>query len=768
MGASITLAGESLIAQKQGTLQILDVTRFVLANIPGLDTTLPIDRAAGLPAAELIVHTQAVTRQGYLNPNQVVYSLMLGSDIGDFDFNWIGLLSAEDVLVIAASVPRQQKRREIPPVQTGNNLTRNIVLEYNGAQALTGINVPASTWQFDFSAQFASIDERFAQLQSALDSKIDADSWNPPQAVSLDGPTLVYVGSANAYKITDFSRFSAFSATTTVGTVSIAGDTLTLIIPTVSTAVVATLEVRRDDAVSKFRIPIGAAAILAPTIVSPANQATGVSLDLVLTASAFEVYPVAYDIHKLTRWQVALDVAFTQLVFDKTSATELTSIRLSDSEVLLAPGKRHYTRAYYSGETLVSGEPVASTFNTATTYIRRPSIVSPTDGQEQVSRSVTIQSDPFSVYGGADVHLQSRFQITAIDTGLVLFDSGWVSNPLTSFKPSENLPTDTWADVKVKYRGQTLGETEWSPMVRFKTAAQFKVQFTNAAGGATPRSNHAAASVDGLFYIVGGVDSGSSGDGLADLWCYNPSTNAWLQKASLPEGRFGHSLTAIGGKLYCFGGRRFAGATYKPLGTLLVYDPATDKWTAKTGGTPVYLHGAVAMGGKLYVYGGQNDGSYSKTMRVYDPVTDKWATLPSLNGPLERQDGHMVVLNEKIHYFAGIALPNFPLLQDDFWAYNLSDGTWSERAKKPPARSRAAVCVFNELLYVFGGAKGNSNTDQLNDCWMYDSQINDWTQLSNLPTARTRSAFALAGDSFYIHGGILPPYTFTNSLLRID
>ena len=766
MGASITLAGESLIAQKQGTLQILDVTRFVLANIPGLDTTLPIDRAAGLPAAELIVHTQAVTRQGYLNPNQVVSSLMLGSDIGDFDFNWIGLLSAEDVLVIAASVPRQQKRREIPPVQTGNNLTRNIVLEYNGAQALTGINVPASTWQFDFSAQFASIDERFAQLQSALDSKIDADSWNPPQAVSLDGPTLVYVGSANAYKITDFSRFSAFSATTTVGNVSIAGDTLTLIIPTVSTAVVATVEVRRDDAVSKFRIPIGAAAILAPTIVSPANQATGVSLDLVLTASAFEVYPVAYDIQKLTRWQVALDAAFTQLVFDKTSTTELTSIRLSDYEVLLAPGKRHYARAYYSGETLVSGEPVASTFNTATTYIRRPSIVSPIDGQEQVSRSVTIQSDAFSVYGGADVHLQSRFQITAIDTGLVLFDSGWVENPLTSFKPSENMPTDTWADVKVKYRGQALGETEWSPMVRFKTAAQLKVQFTNAAGGATPRANHAAASVNGLFYIAGGTLSGAAGDGIVELWCYNPVTNAWVQKASMPENRFGHSLTAIGGKLYCFGGRRYnTSSTYKPLGTLFVYDPATDKWLTKAAGSPVVNHSAVAMGGKLYVYGGVTDGSYSKSMRVYDPASDRWATLTSVGGPAERQDGSLVVMNGKLHHLAGVSVGT---LKNDLWAYNLADGTWSQRASMMTARRIPAVCVFNDLLYVFGGAGAINNTDQLADSWLYDPQTNGWSQLSNLPNARASAACALVGDSFYVHGGILPPYTYTNSLLRID
>ena len=106
MGASITLAGESLIAQKQSTGEVLDVTHFVLANIPNLDTSIAVDRAAGMPTAEQIVFTQDVTRRGYLSPNQVVYSLMLATDTGDFDFNWIGLKTVEGVLLIVAYVPR--------------------------------------------------------------------------------------------------------------------------------------------------------------------------------------------------------------------------------------------------------------------------------------------------------------------------------------------------------------------------------------------------------------------------------------------------------------------------------------------------------------------------------------------------------------------------------------------------------------------------------------------------------------------------------------
>jgi len=160
MGASITLAGESLIAQKQGAQKILDVARFVLANVPGLDTNAAVDRAAGKPPAAQIVYTANVNRKGYVSPRQVIYSLMVGSDIGDWDFNWIGLETAEGVLLAVAYVPIQQKRKNIPPLQIGNNITRNFLVEFNGAQALTGLVVDASTWQHDFTVRLNGIDER--------------------------------------------------------------------------------------------------------------------------------------------------------------------------------------------------------------------------------------------------------------------------------------------------------------------------------------------------------------------------------------------------------------------------------------------------------------------------------------------------------------------------------------------------------------------------------------------------------------------------------
>ena len=60
MGASITLAGESLIAQKHVAQEGLDVVRFIFANVPGLNHSGPVDRAAGKPPANQIVHTATI------------------------------------------------------------------------------------------------------------------------------------------------------------------------------------------------------------------------------------------------------------------------------------------------------------------------------------------------------------------------------------------------------------------------------------------------------------------------------------------------------------------------------------------------------------------------------------------------------------------------------------------------------------------------------------------------------------------------------------
>ena len=95
-----------------------------------------------------------------INENAVVYSVTIGTEVGDFDFNFIGLINkSKNMLAVAVQTAPVKKIRNKNAVQ-GNSITRNILLEFTGAKALTGINVNANTWQIDFTVRLHGLDEK--------------------------------------------------------------------------------------------------------------------------------------------------------------------------------------------------------------------------------------------------------------------------------------------------------------------------------------------------------------------------------------------------------------------------------------------------------------------------------------------------------------------------------------------------------------------------------------------------------------------------------
>lgn len=157
---AITLAFEQWKANQAVTGEPVLLDEFVFANVPGLDTDKAIDRNEGLPPAAQIVHRQSVSRKGVVNENAVVHSVVLGADVGDFSFNWVGLTNkASNTLAMIVHAPLQQKLKT-KDGQQGNVLTRSFLMEFNGAQTETGINTPAETWQIDFTARMSGMDER--------------------------------------------------------------------------------------------------------------------------------------------------------------------------------------------------------------------------------------------------------------------------------------------------------------------------------------------------------------------------------------------------------------------------------------------------------------------------------------------------------------------------------------------------------------------------------------------------------------------------------
>lgn len=159
MASLVTAQFERYIAEQTVLRGSVVFDEFIFANIPGL-TEDNLAQHLKMPTNEQIVHRQAVSQNGVINENAVVYSVTMGTEVGDFDFNFIGLINkSQNLLAVAVQTAPVKKTRNKNAVQ-GNSITRNILLEFSGAKALTGINVNANTWQIDFTVRLHGIDEK--------------------------------------------------------------------------------------------------------------------------------------------------------------------------------------------------------------------------------------------------------------------------------------------------------------------------------------------------------------------------------------------------------------------------------------------------------------------------------------------------------------------------------------------------------------------------------------------------------------------------------
>ncbi|CAI2062989.1 Tail fiber protein [Serratia quinivorans] len=160
MSAIITRKYEQWAASQTAQKLPARPDTFVFAYIPGQDSETEINRDEPLPATADIVHTAPVMQYGMLNTDAVVFSVVLDTTVGDFDYNWIGLLDQASNTLCMIVHTRTQRKIATSGQAQGNTLTRTLAMEFNGAAGATQINVTPQTWQIDFSARLAGVDER--------------------------------------------------------------------------------------------------------------------------------------------------------------------------------------------------------------------------------------------------------------------------------------------------------------------------------------------------------------------------------------------------------------------------------------------------------------------------------------------------------------------------------------------------------------------------------------------------------------------------------
>jgi len=252
-----------------------------------------------------------------------------------------------------------------------------------------------------------------------------------------------------------------------------------------------------------------------PTITSPSDGATSVSETPTITSSAFNITG-ASDTHVSSDWQIATDAGFTNVIFESLDDTSnLESITVPSGTLLT--DTQHYVRVRHTGATYgdsAYSDDIAFTTSTSFVSVATPTITSPSDGATSVSETPTITSSAFSVNGGSDTHASSDWQI-ATDTSFnsIAIESLDDTSNLESFTvPSGTLFENTVYYVRVRHRGSSLGDSDYSPIVQFTSAQSFPGEVIFDSPGNytwTPPSN--VTSVNAVCIGAGGASLGPSG-----------------------------------------------------------------------------------------------------------------------------------------------------------------------------------------------------------------------------------------------------------------
>lgn len=231
----------------------------------------------------------------------------------------------------------------------------------------------------------------------------------------------------------------------------------------------------------------------------------------------------------------------------------------------------------------------------------------------------------------------------------------------------------------------------------------------------TPRSDFGIAVVQNKIYCIGGIiDYDWSGYGRGILCkvveVYDPITDTWENRTSMPTERQRPLANAVNGKIYLIGGFQYQDLpppqTTIDLEVNEVYNPETDSWTTKS---PLpntsYGSASTSLDGKIYVI----SGFQSNLTQIYDAASDMWslgAAIPTAVALAGAGSTTGEIASKRIYVIGGY--PSYdeePLNQ----VYNPQTDTWDSGSQMLTARHSLGTSEVNDTLYAIGGGSTNLN-----------------------------------------------------------
>jgi N-acetylneuraminic acid mutarotase len=298
--------------------------------------------------------------------------------------------------------------------------------------------------------------------------------------------------------------------------------------------------------------------------------------------------------------------------------------------------------------------------------------------------------------------------------------------------------------VKPAFSSNSMAENSWVS----------KASMHEARGGL------GVVAVNGKIYAIGGstysglspITSGFTGTNEE----YDLKTDAWTIKASMPTPRARFAIAAYQNKIYCIGGTTgYSSSTgYVLTGITEVYDPETDTWETKASmPTARDTLKANVANGKIYLIGGYPGGTLNE---VYDPETDSWTTKAS--APTGVSDYASAVVDDEIFVIGVFLNPQTRNYDPITEIYDSQSDKWSLGSPPPSSVTDGAAVATTgvmapERIYVLGVPRAYRQNDPLFSNQIYEPENDSWTSGAAVPTNCEKFGVAVVNDILYAIGG---------------
>jgi hypothetical protein len=275
------------------------------------------------------------------------------------------------------------------------------------------------------------------------------------------------------------------------------------------------------------------------------------------------------------------------------------------------------------------------------------------------------------------------------------------------------------------------------------------------------RAGLGVVAVNGKIYAIGGSTASGpyppdafAGDFVGTNEEYDPETDTWTYRASMPTPRAHFAIAAYQNKIYCIGGavgftvdERTGFYSYIESGVTEVYDTVTNTWATKKP-MPYAELGlqASVVNGKIYVVGGA-------FTYVYDPENDSWA----LKKQAPASHPWPVVVDNRL-VVTGEYSPLWGSPEQKILIYDTETDSWGEGTSSPTAVVGGAAGATTGVkapkrVYVLGLIVEALIPTVVNQ--VYDPKTDTWATATSMPTNRSDFGVVVVNDILYVIGGYL-------------